>query len=533
MKKLLVIAILVFALFGIACSSDSRLYPVTDLENGNLGYKFIDKDAKTAIDESYEDVILNFDSENAKDYAIVIDDGKIQIINKKGESLVDTEFQNVAEIFGDRAILVNNGRNILYDLKNKKEVLTHDYIKSESNGIFAFMEGGKWGYRDEKKIIVEPSYDEAYSFGKNFAVATKEGAAYKIGKDGVGSSLPFSEVVKASESNYLLGVNNGKVSLLNLDGDIIFENIEGDVVEVNHDMLVIMKRNDGKIKQAIYSVNGEEIAPAIYDDVRLLSKKYYSAKENADPNFALYNINGTKLTDNKYSYLNADYFDENGGIITAITNNLPKYLDKAGVEVKGPTLEDVVDVIKDKNFYILKTNDLVYYYGKDPSPYTSPVPNKIGSISYVINKDTNSPMLFNEKLREDVNENLKNIVNEITSNKRNYKLNLRGDILDVNMKFGMDEVRFMYDISRAAKVQLEDIFNDDNIEEKILKLAGENENSKIIGFVLDDNLKITIKNGDRISNKIVDYEKIEPLINKDGGTFFKSVLAPSINVEHK
>lgn len=538
MKKLLIIAMLIFASLGVSCTTNESLYPVTSIEDNNFGYKFIDKNANTVIDKNFDDVILNFGNENAKDYAIVKDEGQIQIINRKGESLIDIDFQNIAEIYGDRAILVKDGRNVLYDLKNKTKILTHDYIKSESNGIFAFMEGGKWGYRDEKVIIVEPHFDEAYSFGKKYAVATKDGAAYRASKDGTKTSLPFEEVVKASDSEYLIGINKGEISLLNRDGDIIFENIEGDIVDVNRDMLLIMKRNktDGRIKQAIYSVDGKQLQPPIYDDVRFLHKKFFSAREASDKNFALYNVDGTKLTDSKYSYLNADYFNENGGIITAIEDNVPKYLDKNGVELGGPVedpSEEVIDVIKDRNFYIIKTTENTYFYRNgEQLVKSSPNLMKLGELSYIIDTNTNSPMFFHEEIDPNLNEDLKNILGELTTQKKKYELNLRGDILDVKVIFD-DEVKFMYDISRAEKVELDDIFKDEDIKKILLRLAKINKDAKIIGFVLEDDLEITAKDGDKIINKTIDYEKIEPYINKDGGTFFKSVLAPSVNVENK
>lgn len=534
MRRLLIIAIVILSLFAVGCfGQGSKLYPVTAVENNKLGYKFINKKTEDVL-ASFDDVLLNFDGDHSKDYAIVVKDGNIEIINKKGDSLVDVKFDNVAEIYGDRAILIRDGKNTLYDLKNKVEILTHDYIKSESNGIFAFMEDGKWGYRTEKEIVAEPMYDEAYSFGKEFAVATKDGASYKIKKDGTSTSLPYSEVVKASDSEYLLAKREDSLNLLNQDGDEIFKDIKGDIVDVNYDMLSILTRNGGKIQNAIYSVNGKEIQPPIYDDVRLLSKKFFSAR-NKD-GFALFNIDGTQLTGYKYSYLSADGFDKNGGVICAIIGEEPEFLDKNGKKLDGPEVAGAVDVSKDENFYIIKTNENTFYFDKDKNlKYTSPNATRLENVLAIIAGYPKYPMIFNDRLNPNANQNLKAAVDELTDlADRKIEMKIRGDILDITINNAEGEATFMYDISRAEVVRLKDIFKSADLEKAILYLTSfRNKDVTIVAFTLDDDLKITVKDGDKFENETIPYEKIEPFINKDGGTFFKAVLAPSVNVEHE
>ena len=526
MKKAFIIVIaILMALSLVACNKVGKLYPIMDMDEDGISYKFYNANMDLAFDQAYDDVISYFEG----DYAVVYKGDQIQIINKIGQSLVDEDFDSVADINGDRAILNKAGKNILYDLKAQKALATYDYIKSEASGIFAYMDGGKWGYRTIKEGIVEPIYDEAYSFGSNFAVAIKEGAPIKIDKKGEESPLDYEEVLKAGDSDYLIGLKDGQVDLLNADGEAIFKNIKGDIVDINYDMLVINQRTGGAIKSAIYSVKGKELVPADYDDVRLLSKNYFSAR--GKDGFGLFKTDGTRLTDYKYSYLNADDFDTNGGIICAIRDNAAYFLDKNGVEIDAPTADGPTDVRKDENFYIISTMNEVLYFDKDKNLVkTSLVPKPLEHLSYII-KDQ-SPYLFSKKLPAGTNQALKSAIDEISTGDRKFDLKMQGDILFVTIKNLEGQPTFMFDISLPGKVELSDLFTEPDMRDRLIAMSAFKDEAdiEIVGFVLASDLDVYFKKGDEFLKEKFAYEDIDDYLDKDQATFFKSVLAPSINV---
>lgn len=526
MKKALIFAItILMALSLVACNKVGKLYPIMDMDEDGISYKFYNANMDLAFDQAYDDVISYFEG----DYAVVYKGNQIQIINKTGQSLVDGDFDSVADINGDRAILNKAGKNILYDLKAQKALATYDYIKAEASGIFAYMDGGKWGYRNINEVIVDPTYDEAYSFGVNYAVAIKDGTPIKIDKKGEESPLAYEEVLKAGDSDYLIGLKDGSVDFLNADGEAIFTNIKGDIVDINYDMLVINQRVGGSIKSAIYSVKGKELVPADFDDVRLLSKKYFSAR--GKDGFGLFKTDGTRLTDYKYYYLNADNFDSNGGIICAIRDDAAYFLDKNGVEIDAPTAEGTIDVKKDENFYIISTMNEVLYFDKDKNLVkTSLIPKPLEHLSYII--EDQKPYIFSKKLPAGTNQALYSAIDDITRDDRKIELNIHGDILFVTVKTAKGDPTFMFDISVPGKVELADLFTESDMRDRLIAMSAFKDEAdiKIVGFVLENDLDVYFKKGDEFLKEKFAYEDIDDYLDKDQATFFKSVLAPSINV---
>ena len=529
MKRTLIIVFaalaIISACFMLACSKEPTLYPLMEIEDGKIAYKFYNEKMQVALAESYDDIVSNFEGS----YAVVFDENKIQIINKEGKAVVNDEFDSVADIYGDRAILNKAGKNILYDLKTQQALVTADYIKAESNGIMAYMEGSKWGYRTISQVIKEPTYDEAYSFGNKFAVATLDGRVVRVDKEGNESPLAYDDVLNAGDSNYLIGVKNEQIDLLNFDGDPLYVNVQGDIVDIHYELLVINKRVGSSIKSGIYSVTGKELAPIEYDDIRLLSKDYFSARKK--DGFALFKIDGTRLSEYKYSYLNADDFDKNGGIICAIKDGSACFLDKNGREIDAPTAENVSDVKKDQNFYIISTANEVLYFNKDKDLVkTSLVPKPLGHLSYIIKDDY--PYLLSQRLPANTNENLRAAIDEITKGDKKVSLSIRGDIVMVQVKTPQGEPTFMYDISLPGKVEFADLFNQAKMKDKLIEMSAfkDEPGLEIVSFVLQNDLDVYFKKSGKFLKETFKYEDIDDYIDKDQATFFKSVLAPSINV---
>ncbi|MFR1323841.1 MAG: hypothetical protein ACLSBL_01925, partial [Ezakiella massiliensis] len=79
MKKAFVIVIaILMALSLVACNKVGKLYPIMDMDEDGISYKFYNANMDLAFEQHYDDVISYFEG----DYAVVYKGDQIQIINK-------------------------------------------------------------------------------------------------------------------------------------------------------------------------------------------------------------------------------------------------------------------------------------------------------------------------------------------------------------------------------------------------------------------------------------------------------------------
>jgi TolA-binding protein len=176
--------------------------------------------------------------------AMVVKDSKLGYIDSAGTvqlELIFDEFPNCIELglFRQFSALVKfKGKYGIVD-KNKKFVVPNVY---ENLGAFstamAFSKGKKWGFVDlSNKIIIQPKYDFAESFG-------------------AGGGLV---------------VLDGKYGVIDISGNEVVS-IQQDEV-ISYDIGRFVTRIGDKI--GIYAADGKVIVPYIYDEVRQLGDDYY------------------------------------------------------------------------------------------------------------------------------------------------------------------------------------------------------------------------------------------------------------------
>ncbi|MFR7836357.1 MAG: WG repeat-containing protein, partial [Ezakiella sp.] len=173
MKKVLPLILLILALAFTSCTmkKSEKLYPVLKYTDKDASYVFINKDNEVKIDKHFEDVLKAFED----DYAVVIENGKVAIINREGEDAL-SGIENVYQIKDGLVTVKNKDKTELVDLETKEVLLKYDYILIGENKVLSYLEGDKWGYRtlDGEKTLAA-QFEEAYPFGKNSGVAVKDG----------------------------------------------------------------------------------------------------------------------------------------------------------------------------------------------------------------------------------------------------------------------------------------------------------------------------------------------------------------------
>lgn len=231
-------------------------------------YGFIDKSGRLVIEAKYDDAKY-FSGGLAK----VGLDGKWGYINKEGKEIVDIKYDEVG--YGENKSLYTedlDGFHINPNFKNElsrvkldgkwgyvdisgREVVEpkYDNAYSFSDGLAAVETNGKWGYVDTTgKEVIEPKYDVAYSFSDELAAVNLDGKWGYINKDGVSvGDIKYDEVGYEEFRKYIY------------DNYYAEDAQEGSVSEFSNSFTRV--KLDGKY--GIIDKDGKEIIEPKYDSI--------------------------------------------------------------------------------------------------------------------------------------------------------------------------------------------------------------------------------------------------------------------------
>lgn len=532
MKKALVLLLVIFTIFVTGCKkTEVSLYPVLKYDDRKAGYAFMDKQGEIQIDSRFDDVLLNFNGA----YAIVLADKKVEIIDKTGSVVLDG-IDSVYQIKEDQAIVKRGDKTELVDLTAKDVLMSSDYIEFGENGIYSYMVDGKWGYRDlsgEKNLA--PQFDEAFPFGKNAAVATKENNSFIIDKEFNISDAPFTESYKINEDT-ILAKMDGKQILTDLNGQVINDNLVGDLTEVYGDLYSAFQRVDGVLVKKVFNKNGKPVSDENFSDVRLLGHGFFAGK--LDGGFALFSKDAGRLTDYKYDYLNADSFDKKLdkkiGSITGVRENTAYSINKNGEE-KYKVAENAEAIILDRDIFIVQNELNTRYISPEKKVLSvSPKVEYDGDFGFLtdIENGKNYPFVIHKSANDILNSSIKKAVDKITTEENTvFSKKISGDILYFTLKTERAEYSFMADINSGKEVEAGDLFKDPKVMDEIIEEKKAEENIKgdvkLVSFSYDDDFKFVLRS-DKEYFITMDKAELDRYINVEG-SFFKSLYKPVVN----
>lgn len=532
MKKALVLLLVIFTIFVTGCKkTEVSLYPVLKYDDHKAGYAFMDKQGEIQIDSRFDDVLLNFNDA----YAIVLADKKVEIIDKTGTVVLDG-IDSVYQIKETQAIVKRGEKTELVDLTTKEILMSYDYIAFGENGIYAYMDGGKWGYRDlsgEKKLA--PQFDEAFPFGENAAVATKENKSFIIDKKLNISDAPFTESYKINEDTILAKMDDKQI-LTDLNGKVINDNLAGDLTEVYGDLYSAFQRVDGVLVKKVFNKNGKPVSDENFSDVRLLGHGFFAGK--LDAGFALFSEDSGRLTDYKYDYLNSDNFDKKLdkkiGSITGVRENTAYSINKNGEE-KYKVAENAESIILDRDMFIVQNELNTRYISPEMNVIAvSPKVEYDGDFRFLtdIENEKNYPFVIHKYTNDILNNSIKKAVDKITTEENTrFNKKINGDILYFTLKTKQAEYPFMVDINSGKALEVKDLFKDTKLMDKIIEEKKAEENIKgevkLVSFSYDDDFKFVLRS-DKEYFITMDKAEIDQYINVEG-SFFKSLYKPVVN----
>ncbi len=530
MKKVLPLILLILALVFTSCTmkKSEKLYPVLKYTDNDASYVFINKDNEVKIDKHFEDVLKAFED----DYAVVIENGKVAIINREGEDVL-SGIENVYQIKDGLVTVKNKDKTELIDLKTKEVLLKYDYILIGENKVLSYLEGDKWGYRtlDGEKTLAA-QFEEAYPFGKNSGVAVKDGKVVIVDGEMNVKETNYTESYKINDET-ILAREGDKQLLLDLNGDVVNPGVKGDLTEVYGGMYTVFDRKNGELVKKVYTLKGEPVSDEVFTDVRLLGNGFFAA--NNGELFALYSEKEGRVTDYKYDFLSAESFDVNGGFVMGVSEGVGELLDKSG-NIKKTIGENIDSIMKDENLFITSDYGKITYFDLDGNAIEkSPKINPLGTVKVLIDEKDGKNYLFivSKDTNEKLNASLKSIADRITTEKNvTYDYRLEGDILYATLKAHDKSYPFMVDIYTGEVVDAKDIFIDEAAIETLVNQKKTEENMQgdveLVCFSFDSDLKMVLRS-DKEYFVDIPREEIENYLDLTGGEFFKSLLAPKIN----
>ena len=530
MKKVLPLILLILALVFTSCTmkKSEKLYPVLKYTDNDASYVFINKDNELKIDKHFEDVLKAFED----DYAVVIENGKVAIINREGE-VVLSGIVNVYQIKDGLVTVKNKDKTELVDLETKEVLLKYDYILIGENKVLSYLEGDKWGYRtlDGEKTLAA-QFEEAYPFGKNSGVAVKDGKVVIVDGEMNVKETNYTESYKINDET-ILAREGDKQLLLDLNGDVVNPGVKGDLTEVYGGMYTVFDRKNGELVKKVYTLKGEPVSDEVFTDVRLLGNGFFAA--NNGELFALYSEKEGRVTDYKYDFLSAESFDVNGGFVTGVSKGVGELLDKSG-NIKKTIGKNIESFMKDENLFITSDYGKITYFDLDGNAIEkSPKISPLGTVKVLIDEKDGKNYLFivSKDTNEKLNASLKAIADRITTEKNvTYDYRLEGDILYATLKAHDKSYPFMVDIYTGEVVDAKDIFIDEAAIETLVNQKKTEENMQgdvdLVCFSFDSDLKMVLRS-DKEYFVDIPREEIENYLDLTGGEFFKSLLAPKIN----
>ena len=530
MKKVLPLILLILVLVFTSCTmkKSEKLYPVLKYTDKDASYVFINKDNEVKIDKHFEDVLKAFED----DYAVVIENGKVAIINREGEDVL-SGIENVYQIKDGLVTVKNKDKTELIDLKTKEVLLKYDYILIGENKVLSYLEGDKWGYRtlDGEKTLAA-QFEEAYPFGKNSGVAVKDGKVVIVDGEMNVEETNYTESYKINDET-ILAREGDKQLLLDLNGDVVNPGVKGDLTEVYGGMYTVFDRKNGELVKKVYTLKGEPVSDEVFTDVRLLGNGFFAA--NNGELFALYSEKEGRVTDFKYDFLSAESFDVNGGFVTGVSKGVGELLDKSG-NIKKTIGKNIESFMKDENLFITSDYGKITYFDLDGNAIEkSPKISPLGTVKVLIDEKDGKNYLFivSKDTNEKLNASLKSIADRITTEKNvTYDYRLEGDILYATLKTHDKSYPFMVDIYTGEVVDAKDIFIDEAAIETLVNQKKTEENMQgdveLVCFSFDSDLKMVLRS-DKEYFVDIPREEIENYLDLTGGEFFKSLLAPKIN----
>ena len=250
---------------------------------GKVGLIALDK--STILEVKYDDIKKVV----GKDYYVVVESGKTEIVDKKGTVVLDKGFDSVEEVGVDSFVVINKNKYAVINTQGESLIKDYDDIKLSQPGYYIVKKDGKYGVIDnDSNNIVEFKYEKiSYISEGNFYSCDDE--TFKTDIYDNGFNLVLDDVI---------------ISELNIDGGYLRARVGDDYKYYNFkfeeksnkdvlptNTLFLVKENG---KYGYENKDGQRIVDCIYDDAKE-QNEYGFCAVNKDGLWGVLKSDGTVL----------------------------------------------------------------------------------------------------------------------------------------------------------------------------------------------------------------------------------------------
>lgn len=275
------------------------------VKNSENKFGIIGNDKKVILEEKYEE-IKDIES---KEYAVVRENGIVKVVNKSGETILDSGFDSIEKINVDNFIIIKNEKYGVIG-KDKTQIIPNEYedIKLAFGTYYIAKKDGKYGIissTTEEKVKVNFEYDNI-NYIKEADIFEAEKPNYKTDLINREFEVKQKDVIVSEiniEDGYIRIRKDNEYKYLNFK----FEEKDNKEILTNN-TLFLVKENG---KYGYVNQDGEKIVDCKYDDAKEQNKFGYCAVK-LDGKWGALKNDGTVVVEpsiNLDDYLYIDFID--------------------------------------------------------------------------------------------------------------------------------------------------------------------------------------------------------------------------------
>ena len=315
---------------------------VSGIENSfkvkkNGKYGIVDSDGKTVIQAQYADIDI-LGKDNKSGFIVKNDNGKYGIVDYSNSQILDTNYDSIEKIYGnDTYVVVVNGKQKLVNKKGEDVLVSgFDEIKqvlSTQENAVIFVKSNKYGIMNfSGEILINAQYDSLVETKVGTFIASKDGK-YGIININKEEKLPFEYSLVTYNEKADIYITEDEVYNSNVLNSNFETKISGILIELNENKGYIKLRVDDEYKYYNFKFEEKSEKDIFPNRTLFVSKK--------DGKYGYVDKNDKVVVDYIYDEANEenDYgfsaikkdgkwgsIDKSGKVVQEPTYNLDEYL---------------------------------------------------------------------------------------------------------------------------------------------------------------------------------------------------------------
>ena len=245
-----------------------------NFDTGEYSTKALNKENKEIFTEYTKiEAISNHDGNNNLWYENnvlkVQKDGKWGTINFEGESILNTEYENIEALLGiENALLIQKDGKYGVADREGRIILDTNYAeitnlgKTNRDGYIVKDDTGLYGIVDfSKKVVLQNQYQKIEKvYGNDLYVVTQDGSQKVVnanGEDVLTQGFEQISAILKTKDQGVIYISNGKYGVMSLTGEVLIGAEYDNLVEAKANIFIATK---GEVQGIVDIENAEKVA---------------------------------------------------------------------------------------------------------------------------------------------------------------------------------------------------------------------------------------------------------------------------------